>query len=83
MTCLNLKCSCCGAEKPAYPARATNGWWHLSGYYGLFGLFCHKCYDAVSHNAYGVPNHPKKYKEILERMKKSLTSPHPCDMMES
>lgn len=60
----NTLCSCCGKEKE------NNQFWSLSGYYGLSGRFCAECYNKVSHNSYGKPNHPEQYTMILLRMGK-------------
>ena len=42
--------------------------WRLNNYYGISGRFCNKCYDKVSHNSYGIPNHPISYKNILKKL---------------
>lgn len=46
-----------------------NQFWHLSNYYGITGIFCSKCYNDVSHDSCGNPNHPKKYQKILDKQK--------------
>lgn len=47
-------------------AQARGQWWHLNHYFGISGSFCPACYDLVSHDAYGKPNHPKAHKKIKE-----------------
>ena len=54
-------CSNCGATE------AKGQWWSLSKYHGLSGRFCPKCYNKVSHDSYGMPEHPKAYAEILAK----------------
>lgn len=60
-----ITCACCGKE---HTNQDKPGWWHLSNYFGLFGSFCGRCFVKVSHNAYRVPNHPRLYAEIKERL---------------
>jgi recombinational DNA repair protein (RecF pathway) len=43
-------------------------WWCLQGYYGLSGAFCSDCYQLVSHDAYGKPNHPEELRKIQEKL---------------
>jgi hypothetical protein len=52
-----MSCSNCSTKK-------TNQFWHLRGYYGISGAFCSKCYDCVSHDAYGRPQNPQAYARI-------------------
>lgn len=60
-------CVCCGGEDFG----RDHQWWRLCGYFGLSGRFCSQCYEKVSHNSYGEPNHPADY--LLIRMKLSAT----------
>ena len=60
-------CVCCGGED----FDRDQQWWSLRGYFGLSGRFCSQCYEKVSHNSYGEPNHPSDY--LLIRMKLSAT----------
>lgn len=57
-------CTVCGAKKKPDEQR-----WNLTGYYGLTGTFCAECYEKVSHNAYGKPNHPEEYLLIMLKYK--------------
>lgn len=59
---LKQYCRCCGKAKPA---GFTEQWWSLNNYFKLSGLFCSKCYDKVSHDAYGKPNYPGEYLMML------------------
>lgn len=39
-------------------------WWHLSGYFGIFGYFCPDCFRKVAHDSSRNPENPKEYKLI-------------------
>ena len=56
-------CKACGKTKPDgyFPEQ----WWSLKDYYKLYGLFCPDCYEKVSHDSYGKPNHPGEYLMML------------------
>ena len=45
--------------------------WYLDNYFGLGsrldGATCQQCYEGVSHNAYGVALHPRRYRNALKR----------------
>lgn len=58
-----MKCTNCTTVKPPGNARQ---WWHLGNYYGITGTFCPDCFELVSHDPYGTPNHPVKYQQIVE-----------------
>lgn len=60
-------CTNCGVKKGEAHTTQHSGWWGLSSYFGISGMFCPKCYSKVSHDAYGKPNHPKQYKEIWRK----------------
>lgn len=55
-------CSCCGKLKN------KGQWWFLSNYFGVNGRFCSTCFEKVSHDSYGKPNHPIAHKKILEKL---------------
>jgi len=44
-------------------------WWHLTGYFGITGTLCGKCYDKVSHDGCGKPNHQKAYERVKQALK--------------
>jgi len=48
-----MNCTNCGK-----PQDRNGQWWRLNNYFGFTGLFCPNCYDMISHDAYGKPNHP-------------------------
>jgi hypothetical protein len=58
-----VKCTNCGVEK----SQRDGQWWHLCNYYGIRGTFCPDCYELVSHDPYGAPNHPAEYQQIKEK----------------
>ncbi len=62
---LKQYCKSCGKGKPA---GFTEQWWALNQYYKLNGLFCPDCYEKVSHNSYGEPNHPGDYLMMLLKL---------------
>jgi hypothetical protein len=57
-------CKACTRAKDS----VSGTWWHLSGYHGFSGLFCPDCFDKVSHDVYGKPNHPQE----VEAMRREL-----------
>lgn len=57
------KCCTCGKEHKGTKSQ----WWHLSGYYGLSGLVCNRCFKKVKHRN-GMPNHPVAYRNILKKL---------------
>jgi hypothetical protein len=61
-----LSCTNCGVGR----SQRQGQWWGLGNYYGINGYFCPDCYEKASHNAYGKPNHPKAYQQMLEKQKK-------------
>lgn len=58
---INFRPRCTNCGKDHTPGQG----WHLNGYHGLTGYFCSGCYDRVSHDIYGNPNHPSDYLMIL------------------
>jgi hypothetical protein len=57
-------CTNCGKERVTEGGKA-DGYWGLSNHYGIRGTFCGECYEKVSHDSYGKPNHPGEYIAIL------------------
>jgi hypothetical protein len=47
------------------------GFWSLNNYYGIRGRFCGPCYNKVSHDSYGNPEHPGEYIAILLKQKET------------
>lgn len=68
-----ITCACCGKE---HTDQDKPGWWHLRNYFGLYGSFCGRCFDKVSHNSYRVPNHPRQYAAIKERLDRECEQNH-------
>lgn len=58
----NRICTNCGKNY-------KEGGWSLNKYYGITGQFCSPCYDKVSHDSYGKPEHPGEYIAILLKQK--------------
>jgi hypothetical protein len=56
------QCKGCGTT------RNPGQWWHLSNYFKISGMFCSACYDKVSHDSYGEPNHPHDYLLMLLKL---------------
>jgi len=56
-------CTNCGKYKDQVP-KNQGVWWTLSNYYNIWGYFCPKCYNLVSHNSTGDPLHCKEYRTI-------------------
>jgi len=46
--------------------------WHLTNYYGFTGRVCRQCYDGISHDAFGKPIHPRRYRAAVKRSCKRL-----------
>lgn len=57
-----IVCKGCGAEK------AQGQWWGLNKYFGFSGRFCADCYDKISHDSYGRPNHPNDHLLMLLKL---------------
>lgn len=71
---MKKECINCGKIKKTdyWTIDADGTWWHLTGYYSIFGLFCPKCFRKVAHDSYGNPENHKEYlaiavKQRLER----------------
>jgi hypothetical protein len=62
------KCTNCVTTDP------KGQWWYLYNYYKISGYFCPRCYEDVSHDSAGNPNHPIKYKMMLENIKLTSSS---------
>lgn len=61
-------CRGCGIEMTD---KTVGGWprfWHLNNYFGISGVFCGSCYEKVSHDSYGKPNHPAELAFMLLKM---------------
>jgi hypothetical protein len=61
---IDYTCKSCGADDK----QSKGQWWGLSNYHGLSGRFCSDCYEKVSHDSYGKPNHPADYSFMLLKM---------------
>lgn len=62
MTKSHQPCVNCGTTE--HPGQ----WWHLQRYRGLSGTFCADCYELVSHDAHGNPNHPEELAKIQKKL---------------
>jgi len=54
-------CKNCGKENHD---EGGASWWHLTGYFGIFGYFCPDCFSKVAHDSSRNPENPKEYKMI-------------------
>ena len=59
-----MKCTGCGKEQE----NKKKQWWALLDYYGVSGTFCDVCFDKVSHDALGKPNHPVAYRNMVKKL---------------
>jgi hypothetical protein len=59
-----MKCDGCGKEQE----NKKKQWWGLWNYYGVSGTFCNVCFHKVSHDAYGKPNHPVAYRNMVKKL---------------
>ena len=62
---LRSSCRACDKAKPHDPKEQ---WWYCKGYYKISGLFCADCYEKISHDSYGRPNHPGEYLMMLLKL---------------
>ena len=59
-----MKCTGCGKEQK----NKKKQWWGLMSYYGVSGTFCNVCFGKVSHDAYGKPNQPIAYRNMVKKL---------------
>jgi hypothetical protein len=78
----SMDCVLCAITRPqnrhSLPLyRHANGqWWSLRNYYGISGEFCPGCFDKISHDSYGRPNHRAAFRESVEELvRKGLYTP--------
>ena len=62
-------CRGCGSEMTREKTvKESIQWWNLNNYFGISGVFCGDCYEKVSHDSYGNPNHPAELAFMLLKM---------------
>lgn len=61
--------SCTNCDTNCLTTAKSGQWWYLGNYFGISGHFCPKCYDKVSHDAYGRPENPIEYEKILNKQR--------------
>jgi hypothetical protein len=61
---MRTPCTSCDTDKETCGGQ----WWFLRDYFGIRGQFCPDCYDKISHNSYGQPEHPEEYTLMLLKL---------------
>ena len=64
MTKITTRCPGCDRVQ----ADGRPGWWMLSNYHGLSGMFCGSCYDKVAHDSYDRAEQPEEYLLMLLKL---------------
>jgi hypothetical protein len=61
---MRTPCTGCDTDKET----RSGQWWFLRDYFGVSGQFCPDCYDKISHDSYGRPEHPEEYTLMLLKL---------------